>query len=155
MTKSISRSQVRLIASTNAIFGADEACAMLRISRDAMYRLAKDPDDPFLIRMPPYLAALKHEKQVAKSQVKGSKTAKKMPPSQHGNGGQIIVFTHRHRWWLCRESHTKRNSAAQCGTQKCRSKPYRLIPTRWLQFCRPVTPVAPSFRCRLEPSAAR
>ena len=77
MTKSISRSQVRLIASTNAIFGADEACAMLRISRDAMYRLAKDPDDPFLIRMPPYLAALKHEKQVAKSQVKGSKTAKK------------------------------------------------------------------------------
>lgn len=40
MTKSISRSQVRLIASTNAIFGADEARAMLRISRDAMYRLA-------------------------------------------------------------------------------------------------------------------
>ena len=40
MTKSISRSQVRLIASTDAIFGADEACAMLRISRDAMYRLA-------------------------------------------------------------------------------------------------------------------
>lgn len=40
MTKSISRSQVRLIASTNAIFGADEACAMLRISHDAMYRLA-------------------------------------------------------------------------------------------------------------------
>ena len=31
MTKSISRSQVRLIASTNSIFGADEACAMLRI----------------------------------------------------------------------------------------------------------------------------
>ena len=28
MTKSISRSQVRLIASTNAIFGADEACAV-------------------------------------------------------------------------------------------------------------------------------
>ena len=50
MTKSISRSQVRLIASTNAIFGAEEACAMLRISRDAMYRLAKDPDDPFPIR---------------------------------------------------------------------------------------------------------
>ena len=36
MTKSISRSQVRLIASTNAIFGTDEACAMPRISRDAM-----------------------------------------------------------------------------------------------------------------------
>lgn len=40
MTKSISRSQVRPIASTNALFGADEACAILRISRDAMYRLA-------------------------------------------------------------------------------------------------------------------
>ena len=43
MTKSISRSQVRLIASTSAIFGADEACAMLCISRDAMYRLAPSP----------------------------------------------------------------------------------------------------------------
>ena len=40
MTKSNSGSQVRLIVSTNVIFGADEACAMLRISRDAMYRLA-------------------------------------------------------------------------------------------------------------------
>ena len=47
MTKSISRSQVRLIASTNAIIGADETCAILRISRNAMYQLAKDPDDPF------------------------------------------------------------------------------------------------------------
>ena len=36
MTKSISRSQVRLIASTNAIFGADEACAMLRKTRDGI-----------------------------------------------------------------------------------------------------------------------
>ena len=44
MTKSISRRQVRLIVSSNAIFGADEACAMLRIRRDVMYRLAKDPD---------------------------------------------------------------------------------------------------------------
>lgn len=40
MTKSISRSQVRLIASTNAMFGAGEARAMPRISRNAMYRLA-------------------------------------------------------------------------------------------------------------------
>lgn len=46
MTKSISRSQVRLIASTNAIFGADEACAMLRISRDAMYRARQGPRRP-------------------------------------------------------------------------------------------------------------
>ena len=28
-------------------------------------------------------------------------------------------------------------------------------PTRWQHFCRPVIPVAPSFQCRLEPSAAR
>ena len=47
MTKSISRRQVRPIVSSNAIFGADEACAMLRIRRDAMYRLAKDPAAPF------------------------------------------------------------------------------------------------------------
>ena len=40
MTKSISRSQVRLITSTNAVFSADEACAMPCISRDAMYRFA-------------------------------------------------------------------------------------------------------------------
>ena len=41
MTKSISRSQVRLIASTNAIFGADEACAMLRISRGLISDLSR------------------------------------------------------------------------------------------------------------------
>ena len=46
MTKSISRSQVRLITSTNAIFGADEACAILRISRDAMHRLAPPLHSP-------------------------------------------------------------------------------------------------------------
>ena len=34
----------------------------------------------------------------------------------------MIVFTHRRRWRLCRDSRSKRNSAAQCGTQKCRSK---------------------------------
>ena len=43
MTKSISRRQVRLIVSSNAIFGVDEACAMLHISCDAMYRLANMP----------------------------------------------------------------------------------------------------------------
>lgn len=60
------------------------------------------------------------------------KTAKKKPPSQRGNGGQITVFTHRRRWRLCRDSRTKRNSAAQCGTQKCRSEPYRPTPTQSL-----------------------
>ena len=49
MTKSISRSQVRFIASTNAIFCTDEAYATQRISRDAMYRLVRDPHDPFPI----------------------------------------------------------------------------------------------------------
>ena len=134
MTKSISRSQVRLIASTNAIFGADEACAMLRISRDAMYRLAKDPDDPFLIRMPPYLAALKHEKQVAKSQGKGSKKAKKKPPSQHWNRGSIIVFTHRRRWRLCRDSRTKRNSPAQWALKNAGQNPISLLPLGGYSF---------------------
>ena len=40
----------------------------------------------------------------------------------------MIVFTYRRRWRLCRDSRTKRNSAVQCGTQKCRSKPYQLLP---------------------------
>ena len=60
--------------------------------------------------------------------MKGNKKAKKKPPFQHGNGGSIIEFTHQCRWWLCRDSRTKRNSAAQCGTQKCRSEPYRATP---------------------------
>lgn len=66
---------------------------------------------------------------MTKSQVKGSKRPKKKPPSQRWNGGQIIVFTHHFRWWLCRDSRTKRNSAAQCGTQKCRSEPCQPTPT--------------------------
>ena len=33
------------------------------------------------------------------------------------------------RWLLCRDSRMKRNSGAQYGTQKSRSKPYRLTPT--------------------------
>ena len=49
---------------------------------------------------------------MAKSQVEGSKRPKKKPPSQRGNGGQIIGFTHQCRWWLCRDSRTKRNSAS-------------------------------------------
>ena len=68
---------------------------------------------------------------MAKSQVKWSNTTKIKPPSQRGNGGSIIVFTHRCCWRLCRGSRTKRNLAAQCGTQKCRSEPYQPTPTRW------------------------
>ena len=79
MTKSTSRSQVRLIASTNAIFGADEACAMLRISRDAMYRLAKDPDGPFPIR---YI---------------GGKTRDGIVLHDCGRGGEIAGVDGRHQ----------------------------------------------------------
>lgn len=50
MTKNTSRSQMRLIASIGAMFGADEACAIPCISRNTMHRLAKDPDGPFPIR---------------------------------------------------------------------------------------------------------
>ena len=67
------------------------------------------------------------------------------------NGGLITVFTHRRRWRLCHDPRTKRNSAARCGTQKCGSKPHRLIPTLsssfavvtfqlglvWLSICPP------------------
>lgn len=50
MTKSISRSQVRLIAiDERDIRRRGGACAMLRIGRDVMYWLAEDPDDPFTI----------------------------------------------------------------------------------------------------------
>ena len=66
--------------------------------------------------------------------MKGSKTAKKKPPFQHGNGGSIIEFTHQCRWWLCRDPRTKRNSAVHHGTQKSRSKPYRLTPTRKMKL---------------------
>ena len=66
---------------------------------------------------------------MAKLQVKGSKKPKKKPPSQRGDRGSIIGFTHQCRWWLCCDSRTKRNSAAQCSTQKCRSEPCRLAPT--------------------------
>lgn len=49
ITKSNRRSQLRLTPSTNAIFGADEECVMLRSSRDTMYRRARDPGTPFPI----------------------------------------------------------------------------------------------------------
>ena len=90
----------------------------------------------------PYFAVLKYGEQMAKSQVKGSKKAKRKPPSQRGNGGSIIGFTHQCRWWICRDSLTKRNSAAQCGTQKCRSGPCRLTPTQNPDFASSLIVVA-------------
>ena len=44
--------------------------------------------------------------------------------------------------------------AAQCGTQKCWSEPYRLTSTRWPRFCCPVTPVALNLRHRRATRAA-
>lgn len=63
--------------------------------------------------------------------VKGGKTAKKAPvPTQERRLGYRFARHCRRR--LCRGSRTKRNSASQHGTQKCRPKPYRLTLTRWL-----------------------
>ena len=94
---------------------------------------------------------------MAKSQVKGSKKAKKKPPSQRGTGGLEIVFTHRRRWWLCHDCRTKRNSAAQCGTQKCRSEPYQPTPTLSRSFAVAsfqLTPVGSSVLSVIPPNPA-
>ncbi len=63
---------------------------------------------------------------MTKSQVKRSKGTKKKSPSQRKNGGLVIGPTHPRRCQLCRDSRTKRNSTAQCGTQKSGSKPCRI-----------------------------
>ena len=51
------------------------------------------------------------------------------------------------------------SSSVAIGTARNRMKNTNrcsiTILTRWLRFCRPVIPVAPSFRFRLEPSAAK
>lgn len=62
-------------------------------------------------------------------------------------------------YWACKDTHTA------AGTDSIETVPAILcyiifsnvcsIPTRWLRFCRLVIPVAPSFRCRLEQSAAK
>lgn len=62
-------------------------------------------------------------------------------------------------YWACKDTHTA------AGTDSIETVPAILcyiifsnvcsIPTRWLCICRPVILVAPSFRCRLETSAAR
>lgn len=59
------------------------------------------------------------------------------------------------RWWLCSIATPKQHQAVLVGTKTRVRKPVPAIPTRWLRFRRPVIPVAPNFRCRLEPSAAR
>ena len=59
------------------------------------------------------------------------------------------------RWWLCSMATPKQHQAVLGSTKMRVQKPVSAIPTRWLQFCRPVIPVASSFRRRLESSAAR
>ena len=92
---------------------------------------------------------------MAKSQVKGSKRAKKKPPTHRGNGGSIIGFTHQCRWWLCRDSRTKRNSAAWCSTQKCRSEPYRLTPTLSRSLAVASPPIIRRHRLRAQAMTAK
>ena len=77
--------------------------------------------------------------------------AKRKPPNQRVRRPLFPLF----RWWLCPAAMPKQYQAVLGSTKTRVQKPVPAIPTRWLRFCRPVTPVAPSFRCRLEPSAAR
>ena len=131
MTKSISRSQVRLIESTNAIFGAEEACAMLRISRDAMYRLAKDPDDPFPIR---YIGGKTRDGIVLHDcgrVVKLLAPRSRLAGAREGVRGRarIVCRLHVHPGALCcghRFRHG-RNHLIECG-------PIKVTPTRALNF---------------------
>ena len=60
--------------------------------------------------------------------VSPGKHAKRKPPNQKVRRPLFPLF----RWRLCHDSRTKRNSTAQCGTQKSRSKPYRSTPTQSL-----------------------
>ena len=79
------------------------------------------------------------------------RTAKRKPPNQRVRRPLFPLF----RWWLCPGTMPKRHQTVLGGTKTRVRKPVLVIPTRWLRFCRPVIPVASSFRCRLESSAAR
>ena len=77
--------------------------------------------------------------------------AKRKPSNQRVRGLLFPLF----RWWLCPAAMPKQYQAVLGSTKTRVQKPVPVIPTRWLRFCRPVIPVASSFRCRLESSAAR
>ena len=79
------------------------------------------------------------------------RNAKRKPPNQRVRRPLFPLF----RWWLCPGTMPKRHQTVLGGTKTRVRKPVLVIPTRWLRFCRPVIPVAPSFRFRLEPSAAK
>ena len=79
------------------------------------------------------------------------RNAKRKPPNQRVRRPLFPLF----RWWLCPAAMPKQHQAILGSTKTRVRKPVPAIPTRWLWFCRPVIPVAPSFRCRLESSAAK
>ena len=77
--------------------------------------------------------------------------AKRKPSNRRVRGLLFPLF----RWWLCPVVMLKQYQAVLGSTKTRVQKPVPATPTRWRRFCRPVIPVAPSFSCRLEPSAAR
>ena len=83
--------------------------------------------------------------------VSPDKHAKRKPTNQRILRPLFPLF----RWWLCSMATPKQHQAVLGSTKMRVQKPVPAIPTRWLRFCRPVIPVASSFRRRLESSAAR
>lgn len=77
--------------------------------------------------------------------------AKRKPSNQRVRGLLFPLF----RWWLRPAAMPKQYQAVLGSTKTRVQKPVPVIPTRWLCICRPVILVAPSFRCRLEPNAAK
>lgn len=77
--------------------------------------------------------------------------AKRKPPNQRVRRPLFPLFG----WWLCSTAMSKQHQSVLDGIKTRVQKPVPVILTRWLRFCRPVIPVAPSFQCRLEPSAVR
>ena len=70
--------------------------------------------------------------------------AKRKPPNQRVRRPLFPLF----RWWLCPAAMPKQYQAVLGSTKTRVQKPVPAIPTRWRRFCRPVTPVTPSFRHR-------
>lgn len=76
---------------------------------------------------------------------------KRKPPNQRVRRPLFPLF----RWWLCPEAMSKQHQAILVGTKMRVQKPVPAIPTRWLWFCRPVIPVASSFRHHCGTRAAK
>lgn len=67
--------------------------------------------------------------------------AKRKPPNQRVRRLSFPLF----RWWPCPAAMPKQHQSVLDGIKTRVQKPVPVIPTRWLRFCRPATPVAPSF----------